>query len=67
MLIQSILSDSTNNYRITPEESSRSATIEVIKFTIDLGANGTATYNFVVNVNDTWSQIRKFLSDTGPF
>ncbi|KAJ8097677.1 salicylate hydroxylase [Lipomyces tetrasporus] len=34
---------------------------------LDLGANGTATYDFVVGADGAWSRVRKLLTDFKPY
>ena len=55
------------NQKIEAVRNSREATKGASNITLDLGANGTATYDFVVGADGAWSRIRKLLSDTVPF
>ncbi|KAK9489561.1 hypothetical protein V1508DRAFT_435673 [Lipomyces doorenjongii] len=40
---------------------------KITAITLDLGANGTATYDFVVGADDAWSRVRQLLTDVKPF
>ncbi|RFU23575.1 hypothetical protein B7463_g12763, partial [Scytalidium lignicola] len=68
LLLQNVPSDIIKwKHKITTLRSNRNATTGATEITLDLGANGTAAYDFVVGADGAWSQIRKLLSDTQPF
>lgn len=55
------------NHKITAVQSTRNTTTGATEITLDLGENGTATYDFVVGADGAWSRVRKLLSDEKPF
>lgn len=68
LLIQNVPSDIIkSNHKITTVWSNRNAITGATEITFDLGANGTAAYDFVVGADGAWSRIRKLLSDAQPF
>ncbi|MCJ1359964.1 MAG: hypothetical protein MMC33_009967 [Icmadophila ericetorum] len=68
LLIQKVPSDIIKgNHKITTVRSNRNASTGATEITFDLGAKGTAAYDFVVGADGAWSRIRKLLSDTQPF
>jgi 2-polyprenyl-6-methoxyphenol hydroxylase-like FAD-dependent oxidoreductase len=54
------------NHKITSVQSNRNATTGAIEITLDLGVDGTATYDFVVGADGAWSRVRRLLSDVLP-
>ena len=54
------------DHKITSVQSNRNASTGVIEFTLYLGSNGTATYDFIVGADGAWSKIRKLVSDVQP-
>ena len=68
MLIEKVPSDWIKwNHKVTGVRDARNATTGAIEITLDLGANGTAIYDFVVGADGAWSQVRKLLTDVKPF
>ncbi|KAK9337638.1 hypothetical protein V1521DRAFT_384415 [Lipomyces starkeyi] len=55
------------NHKITAVRSARNTTTGVTEITLDLGENGTATYDFVIGADGAWSKVRNLLSDVKPF
>ncbi|KAH7134304.1 salicylate hydroxylase [Dactylonectria macrodidyma] len=54
------------NHKITAVRDSRNATTGATEITLDLGENGTATYDFVVGADGAWSRVRKMLTEVKP-
>jgi 2-polyprenyl-6-methoxyphenol hydroxylase-like FAD-dependent oxidoreductase len=68
LLIQNVPSDIIKwNHKITSVQSNRNATTGATEITLNFGANGVATYDFVVGADGAWSRIRKLMSDAQPF
>ena len=68
LLIKNVSSDFVKwNHKITAVRDAHNATTGATEITLDLGANGTATYDFVVGADGAWSQVRKLLTDIKPF
>lgn len=55
------------NHKIAAAKSTRNVATGATEIILDLGSNGTATYDFVVGADGAWSQIRELLSDVQPF
>ena len=54
------------NHKIVSVRSDGHATTGATEITLDLGAHGTATYDFVVGADGAWSRVRKLVSDVEP-
>ncbi|MCJ1301205.1 hypothetical protein MMC08_004004 [Hypocenomyce scalaris] len=68
LLIKNVSSDIVKwNHKITAVRHAHNATTGATEITLDLGANGTATYDFVVGADGAWSWVRKLLTDIKPF
>jgi 2-polyprenyl-6-methoxyphenol hydroxylase-like FAD-dependent oxidoreductase len=68
LLIQNVPTDIIKwNHKITAVRSDRNITTGATEITLDLGTNGSATYDFVTGADGAWSRIRKLLSDAQPF
>ena len=68
MLVEKLPSDCVKwNHKITSVRDTRNATTAATEITLDLGANGTAIYDFVVGADGAWSKVRKLLTDAKPF
>ena len=68
LLLESMPSDIIKwNHKVTTVQSNRNETTGATEIRLDLGVNGTATYDFVVGADGAWSRVRKLLSDTQPF
>ena len=68
LLIKNVSSDSVKwNHKITAVRHAHNTTTGAIEITLDLGANGTVTYDFVVGADGAWSGVRKLLTDIKPF
>lgn len=55
------------NHKITAIRDARNKTTGATEITLDLGPNGSATYDFVVGADGAWSRVRKLLTDVKPF
>jgi len=55
------------NHKITDVQYSHNAHTGAAEITLDLGAKGTAMYDFVVGADGAWSRVRKLLTDVRPF
>jgi 2-polyprenyl-6-methoxyphenol hydroxylase-like FAD-dependent oxidoreductase len=55
------------NHKITAVREASSATTGATEIMLDLGVNGTATYDFVIGADGAWSAVRKMLTDVKPF
>ncbi|KAK3682041.1 salicylate hydroxylase [Podospora appendiculata] len=55
------------DYKIFGAKRTRDEATGAVEITLDLGPNGTATYDLVVGADGAWSRIRKLLSDVKPF
>ena len=55
------------NHKITAVRDVHNATTGATDITLELGANNTATYDFVVGADGAWSRVRKLLTDVKPF
>ncbi|KAK7423554.1 hypothetical protein QQX98_001012 [Neonectria punicea] len=55
------------DHKITAVRSERNSTTGATEITLDLGENGTATYDFVIGADGAWSRVRSILSDVKPF
>lgn len=55
------------NHKINAVQSEQNPTTGATEITLDLGENGTATYDFVVGADGAWSRVRRILSDVKPF
>ncbi|KAF2462812.1 salicylate hydroxylase [Lindgomyces ingoldianus] len=68
LLLENILGDFIKwNHKVTAVQRARNATTNAIEIMLDLGANGTETYDFVVGADGAWSRVRKLLTDVTPF
>jgi 2-polyprenyl-6-methoxyphenol hydroxylase-like FAD-dependent oxidoreductase len=68
LLIENVPSDFVKwSHKTTAVRDTRNATTGAKEITLDLGANGTATYDFVVGADGAWSRVRKLLTDVKPF
>jgi 2-polyprenyl-6-methoxyphenol hydroxylase-like FAD-dependent oxidoreductase len=68
LLIKNVSSDFVKwNHKITAVRHAHNATTGATEITLDLGANSTATYDFVVGADGAWSRVRKLLTDIKPF
>jgi 2-polyprenyl-6-methoxyphenol hydroxylase-like FAD-dependent oxidoreductase len=68
LLLESIPKDSIKfGQKITAVSSSRSEATGATEISLDLGANGTEKYDFVVGADGAWSRVRKLLTDSQPF
>ena len=54
------------DHKIASVQSNRNASTGATEIALDLGSNGTATYDFVVGADGAWSKIRRILSDVQP-
>lgn len=67
ILLKKVPSDGIKwDHKITDVREARNATTGATEITLDLGANGTATYDFVVGADGAWSRVRKLLTDVKP-
>ncbi|KAF3925136.1 hypothetical protein ABW20_dc0100957 [Dactylellina cionopaga] len=55
------------NHKITTVMESNNAKTGATEITLDLGANGTATYDFVVGADGAWSRVRNLLTNVKPY
>ncbi|KAK3331843.1 salicylate hydroxylase [Cercophora scortea] len=55
------------DHKIFSATRTRNEITGAVEISLDLGPNGTATYDFVVGADGAWSRIRKLLSDIKPF
>ena len=67
LLINTVPSDCIKwNHKIMAVRDGRNATTGATEVTLDLGANGIATSDFVVGADGAWSRVRKLLTDVKP-
>lgn len=55
------------NHKVTAVRRERNSSTGATEIVLEVGENGTATYDFVVGADGAWSRVRKLLSDTEPF
>jgi 2-polyprenyl-6-methoxyphenol hydroxylase-like FAD-dependent oxidoreductase len=55
------------NHKITGVRDAHNQTTGATEITLDLGVNGSETYDFVVGADGAWSRVRKLLTDVKPF
>jgi 2-polyprenyl-6-methoxyphenol hydroxylase-like FAD-dependent oxidoreductase len=68
LLINSVSSNFVKwDHKIAAVWHAHNVTTGATEITLDLGANGTATYDFVVGADGAWSRVRKLLTDIKPF
>lgn len=68
MLVKNVPLDCVKwNHKVIAARDARNATTGATEIMLDLGANGTATYDFVVGADGAWSRVRKLLTDVKPF
>ena len=68
LLVQNIPTNNIKwNHKISAARSKHNATTGATEITLDLGDNGTATYDLVVGADGAWSRVRKLLTDVQPF
>ncbi|MCJ1409905.1 hypothetical protein MMC19_003989 [Ptychographa xylographoides] len=68
MLITSVPADCVKwDRKITAVRDGRNETTGATEITLDLGADGIATYDFVVGADGAWSKVRKLLTDVKPY
>ncbi|KAJ7640730.1 salicylate hydroxylase [Mycena polygramma] len=67
LLIESVPADSIRwNHKVTAVRSARNQNTGAVEITFDLGAHGSATYDFVVGADGAWSRVRPLLSPAQP-
>jgi 2-polyprenyl-6-methoxyphenol hydroxylase-like FAD-dependent oxidoreductase len=68
LLIEKVPEDCVRwNHKITAVRDARNATTGATEITLDLGTNGSETFNFVVGADGAWSRVRQLLTDVKPF
>lgn len=68
LFVNSVPSECINwNHKITAVRDARNPATGATEITLDLGANGQATYDFVVGADGAWSQVRNLLTEVKPF
>lgn len=68
LLIRNVSSDLVKwNHKIAAVRHVHNATTGATESTLDFGANGSATYDFVVGADGAWSRVRQLLTDIKPF
>ena len=68
LFINNIPSDMIKwNHKIMSIKSAYNVSTGAKEISIDSGAKGTATYDFVVGADGAWSRVRKLLTDSKPF
>lgn len=55
------------HHKIREAWSGRNEATGATEITLDLGAHGRATYDFVVGADGAWSRVRRLLTDVAPF
>ncbi|KAJ7681972.1 salicylate hydroxylase [Mycena polygramma] len=67
ILTESVPSDCIKwNHKVTGVRSAHNPSTGAVEVTLDLGANGAATYDFVVGADGAWSRVRPLLSPAHP-
>jgi 2-polyprenyl-6-methoxyphenol hydroxylase-like FAD-dependent oxidoreductase len=67
LFLQSLPADVIRwNHKIDAIRSTSNATTGATEITLDLGPDGTSTYDFVIGADGAWSRIRTLLSDVRP-
>ncbi|KAJ6485349.1 salicylate hydroxylase [Mycena vitilis] len=68
LLMESLPSDTINwDHKVLGVRTALDASNGATEIALDLGAHGTATYDFVVGADGAWSRVRDLLSDVRPF
>ncbi|KAJ6455989.1 salicylate hydroxylase [Mycena vitilis] len=68
LLMESLPADTIKwDHKVLGVRSAPNASTGATEITLDLGAHGTATYDFVVGADGAWSRVRPLLSDAQPF
>jgi 2-polyprenyl-6-methoxyphenol hydroxylase-like FAD-dependent oxidoreductase len=55
------------NHKVTAVRHIQNRTTGATEIQLDLGANGTATFDYVIGADGAWSRIRTILTDNKPF
>ncbi|KAJ7649530.1 hypothetical protein DFH06DRAFT_1282961 [Mycena polygramma] len=67
LLIDSVPADSVKwGHKVLGVRSERNSSTGAVELTLDLGAHGSATYDFVVGADGAWSRVRPLLSAAKP-
>ncbi|KAF2797712.1 salicylate hydroxylase [Melanomma pulvis-pyrius CBS 109.77] len=68
LLLKNVPSDFIKwNHKVMAARHTHNATTGATEIELDLGPNGTASYDFVVGADGAWSRVSKLLTDVKPF